>query len=64
MKTALRVILFLFGIVLLLPGLCSAVFLVIAGGDLSDPGFAQINLAGFAIGAAGVGLLWYVIKKL
>jgi len=65
--TALMV---LVGVILLLPGLCSLIFSVMW--IRSEPGYHTggydsaallIMLAGFAIGAAGVGAIYFAIRR-
>ena len=63
-------LLILGGVILLLPGLCSLIFSVIL--IRSEPGYHTgdydsaallIMLAGFAIGAAGVGVIVFAIRR-
>ena len=60
--TALMVI---FGIIMLLPGLCALLF---GGMSLSEGGRIESDVGsliflGLAIGAAGVGLIWSAIRR-
>jgi ABC-type dipeptide/oligopeptide/nickel transport system permease subunit len=64
--TAVSVLLFLLGVVLLLPGLCSLVFAVASlGGSsiLSDPTIVGLWLVCFAIAAGGVALISFAIRR-
>lgn len=55
--TALMVV---FGIILLLPGLCSLIF--VFGGLVKSAEDVQFVLALGLVGCAGVGLIWWAIR--
>jgi hypothetical protein len=61
------VLLILVGIILLLPGLCSLIFSVMmlkdAGSLGRDPGIQLLLFFCFVVGACGVGLIWFAIRR-
>lgn len=56
----LTAILIVIGIILLLPGLCSLIF--VFGGLVKSAEDVQFVLALGLVGCAGVGLIWWVIR--
>ena len=58
--------LILIGIILLLPGLCSLIFsaiLLSSSGSGGDPGFLPLLIICFLIGAGGVALIVFAIRR-
>jgi hypothetical protein len=57
----------LVGVVLLLPGLCSLIFsamLLTDAGSLGlEPGIQLLLFLCFVVGACGVGLIWFAIRR-
>ncbi|QPF92002.1 hypothetical protein [Bradyrhizobium commune] len=60
----LTAIMVLFGIIMLLPGLCALLFggmSVVEGGKIED-GIAPFVFLGLAVGAGGVALIWAAVR--
>ncbi|HEY4403454.1 MAG TPA: hypothetical protein VGN55_02280 [Xanthobacteraceae bacterium] len=59
-------LLILIGLILLLPGVCSLIFggiMIDAGGPGIDPGILALLLFCFMVGAGGVALIVYAIRR-
>jgi len=57
----------LVGVILLLPGVCAGVFVVMSlsgPGGFSDPGFVQLWFACFLIAAGGIAMIWVAVRRL
>jgi hypothetical protein len=56
----LTAVMVLVGIILLLPGLCSLIF--VFGGLIKSSGDLQFVIVSMMVGAAGVGLIWWAVR--
>jgi hypothetical protein len=67
-STWLSVLMILIGIILLLPGVCAAFFVVAftaePTGPFGDSGLIQLWLVCFAISAGGIALIWVAVRRL
>jgi drug/metabolite transporter (DMT)-like permease len=60
----LTALLIVIGVVLLLPGICAIILIGLDFNEvLRDPNWALLLVALLAVGAGGVALIWWAIKR-